>query len=620
MCGIAGAFDLSGKPIEQRLLARMRAQIDHRGPDGRDQVADGPVGLVHTRLAILDLSDAAHQPMWLEDRSACLAYNGEIYNFRALRRQLQREGVRFRSSGDTEVLLRACRLWGVRGTLPRLNGMFAFAYWDAAAGELWLARDRNGIKPLYTLRDGDRLLFASEIKALLAASTRAPEPDICSILLLLEGGTPWEPHTAFAGVRALPPAHALRVRCRREPVCHRYFDLFGAIDEDRYRRLQQTPFAQVAGEFAERMRESVRIHSIADAPVAALASGGIDSSLIAALAVQQRPGMPLYHAEVLGPNSEAAFAREVAHFLRCPLVVARLDGDTYRRDLVRTTWFHETPSAYHPNDVPFQVVARRAGRDGIKVLLTGEGADELFLGYGHACKRVLRGRLRQRLERLPAGGAVARLIFAGAGDSVVEALGSRGVRERWAAGAAAAYAFVEDPVERAALVDNALHMRAHLGSLLQRNDRMGMMHGLESRIPFLENAVVEFGVNLPLRHKHPSLLRDFLRGHPMRRNKAVVRAAAERLLPRSIVRRKKRGFPVTPESYLEVGPELLREGFLEGVLRLRHRQMAEAFAALDGDRRWNLFATEIFGRLFFLSEPVEALGERLQGLRRRQAA
>ena len=623
MCGIAGAYSASGAPIPRRLLDTLRRQIAHRGPDGEGTMQEGRLGLVHTRLAILDLSEVASQPMWTPDRSACLCYNGEIYNFQQLRDELTEEaGLEFRSTGDTEVLLAACRHWGVRATLERLNGMFAFAYWDARAQELWLARDRMGIKPLFICRDTDRLLFASEIKALLAGCSRTPAPDMTSLFEILDGGTNWEPYTAFHGIEALQPGHFVRLgRGRDEPVQERYFDVFDNIHEKLYRSYESASFAEMTARFQQLMRHSVAIHSVSDAPLATLASGGIDSSLICALAKDQRPDMWLYHAEVVGPQSEAAFARQVAEHLELSLVVAQMDGDEYVEQLVRTTWFHEAPSAYHPNDVPFQVVSQRAGQDGIKVLLTGEGSDELFIGYGHACKRILRSRLRALMDR---GGRVLgplrSLILPVLGHRLIDVLSSRGGQAAWVRAAEQAYGFIDDPVERSALVINTLYLKAHLNSLLQRNDRMGMMHGLESRIPFLENDVVLFGLNLPLRHKHPYTLLELLRGHPMKRNKAVVRAAAEHLLPREIVRRKKLGFPVTPETYLSIGPCFFRNGFLENALGMGHPQMSATLAQLPGDERWNLFTTEIFGRLFFLGESIESVSARLERRPARRAA
>lgn len=614
MCGIAGAFDFAGAPIAPRLLDRLREQIAHRGPDGVGSMIDGNVGLAHTRLAILDLTDGASQPMWSADRRACLCFNGEIYNFRDIRSELEAKGSVFRSTGDTEVLLEACVRWGVRTTLDKLNGMFAFAYWDAVDNELWLARDRMGIKPLYYRCDGRQLVFASEIKALLAVSAAANEPDLASLWQLLDGGTTWEPYTLFQGVRALQPGHFVRLRRDAEgPEQQPYWSVFDNINEQRYRENERASFADVSEHFTDLMRHSIEIHAISDAPLAALASGGIDSSLICALAQDSCPGMSLYHAEVVGAQSEAAFARRVAEHVGSPLVVARMDGQDYVDQLVKTTWFHEAPSAYHPNDVPFQIVSRRASQDGIKVLLTGEGADELFIGYGHACKRILRQRL---LGLFDLGGGVLRplrkLIAPPAEDRLADVLASRGEQQQWLSAANAAYGFVKDPVERSAMVGNALHLTAHLNSLLQRNDRMGMMHGIESRIPFLENAVVEFAINLPLRHKHPSSLLQFLRGHPMKRNKAVVREASRKYLPQDIVRRKKLGFPVDPEAYLKIDGGLFRGGFLEGALSMRHQELDGVVSALDGDKRWNLFATEIFGRLFFLGESVDSVAARLQ--------
>ena len=616
MCGIAGIIASAGTQPESEQLETLRRLIAHRGPDDSDIVVEGRAGLVHTRLSIQDLSNSAHQPMWSEDRRHCLCYNGEIYNFRELRRELEAAGHRFRSTGDTEVLLRACIEWGVEATLPRLDGMFAFALYEVESDRLWLARDRMGIKPLYYAERDDRLIFASEMKAVRALLGEVA-PDLPVILSLLEGASPWEPWTPFQGILALQPGHFMCIDAHpAEVVQQPYFRIIDAVDEALYREQDGWTLQQATDRFRSLMTRSVEIHAISDAPVAALASGGIDSSLISALAQKFIPDIALYHADVVGPMSERAFARQVAEYLDAPFHAAEMHGEDYVSSLVETTWYHEMPSAYHPNDVPFQLVARLAHENGIKVLLTGEGADELFLGYGPSSKAILRDRIaslfalgRPLLGRL--GGLLGKLYPPARRRSVIEDLASRAGIQAWRRESESAYAFVHDPVERNALIDGLFVQRGHLNSLLQRNDRMGMMHALESRIPFLENEVVRFAVNLPVRFKHPMKWREILRGNPLTRNKTVVRRAARDLVPESITTRKKLGFPVTPMDYLRLDAEFLRDGFLQHLLGIGHEGMKASFEAADDDLRWNLFSVELFGRLFFLGEDRAMLQQKI---------
>lgn len=615
MCGIAGIFDFAGGQIDRAELEAMRLALNHRGPDGSECVALGHAGLVHTRLSILDLSPAAHQPMWDTDRRVCLAYNGEIYNFQEIRQRLAQQGVRFRSTGDTEVLLMACLTYGVEKTLPLLNGMFAFALWDSRTGEVWLARDRTGIKPLYyTMRRG-QLLFASEIRALLAIAG-SPRADISVLLNLLHGGTPTVPYTPFAGVYGLRAGHYARLaRGETELVQRPYHRLPEDIDPERYGEYARMSGDEVARHFSQLVQNSVDIHSISDAPVAALVSGGLDSALIASHAKRRCPGIVFYHADVVGRHSEVDAAGVVSRHLGAPLKVARMHAADYVRELVRTVYYHEMPSAYHPNDVPFQLVARMARADGIKVFLTGEGADELFVGYGEMAWRFLQDRLlNSPLARLPVMRKIAQRLsqsLTGHG-SFMEHVSTRGISHDILHEAENAYSFITNGPERRAKARSLHYMHTHLNSLLMRNDRMGMMHSLESRIPFLENEILRFALNLPMKHLFPHRLHHLVKTNPLTRNKSVVRNAARDLLPPEIVYRKKQGFMVTPLEYIRPHPGFYRDGFLVSLLGHSEADLNHTLETLPAERQWNFFATEVFGRLFFMGEAIASLEEQVQ--------
>ncbi len=620
MCGIAGIYHYTARPVDADSLETLRTRILHRGPDDTGSYRVDPLGLVHSRLSIQDLSPAGHQPMIDAESQSCICYNGEIYNFQDLRADLLAEGVAFKSTGDTEVLLHACIRYGVEATLPRLNGMFAFAFWDACKRELWLARDRMGIKPLYYFEQDGSLVFASEIKALLPLKHEV-EPDLPVLFELLNGGTACEPYTVFAGIRALNPGSYLRLGPGTNQANQReYFSIFDHVDPATYRDYSRASLTEMTQEFARIMDASVRIHSISDAPVATLISGGIDSSLVSALTRRYCEGISLYHADVVGDHSEEVFARQVADHLGLDFVTTELTSETYLRNLVETTYFHETPSAYHPNDVPFQLVSQRAHRDGIKVFLTGEGADELFIGYGGASKHILRHRLRITAAGIPLvrslASVIGKLYPYAEGTGVTGHLAARGFTAGWLQRARDAYAFVDSEIERIALIDSAVYQKVHLNSLLQRNDRMGMMHALESRIPVLENELHRFAMNLPARFKHPVGWRAILSGNPLTRNKIVVREAARPLVPANIIRRKKLGFPITPATYMHLDPGFFTDGFLAATLKLKQSELAEVFAAAGEDEKWNLFSIELFGRIYFLQADREDLGEQILGLRR----
>ncbi|MDB5322680.1 MAG: hypothetical protein JWN40_4311 [Phycisphaerales bacterium] len=611
MCGIAGIIRFDDRPADVAMLARMSGRVAHRGPDGSGIYAAGPVGLAHRRLSILDTSAAAHQPMWDAERTAAISYNGEVYNYRELRASLAALGHRFESTGDTAVLLAACQTWGVPEAARRVNGMFAFAYWDARRREMWLVRDRVGIKPLYYHCSAERVLFASEIKALLGEVDAQPDENALTALLMR---IPLhDPNTPFKGIRAVEGGQAIRFDAAGRVEPRTYFSLADAVDPELYASVDRMSDRDVVSMVDERVRESVALHAASDAPVGTLVSGGVDSGLVSSLAGAHLPGLNAYHADVEGPCSELAWARETAREAGLPLRVLKLTHEGYVRALPQVTYFNEWPVCLHPNTVPFHLVCGLAARRGEKVLLTGEGADELFGGYAIFRAAARRRRLdlwRRRLCSVLGGvglGRVGRLVeWATRGEG-----GSAGMRSAAATmlsrgrsllpvhAAQEAYGFVADPVEREFHADLFGSLHGYLQSILWRNDRMGMAAGVESRVPYLENELIRCALNLPMRFK--------LRG---RTDKWALRRAAERRLPRALSRRPKMGFPVDARTYVRPPAAFFRGGFVEGVMDIGPRQL-EALAAHQPDSYFDLMTAELWGRMFFGGEAADALSERL---------
>jgi len=603
VCGFAGVFHLDGTVPDREMLGCFSRLLAHRGPDGAGEMVDGPLGLAHRRLSILDLSDAAHQPMWDEEQRACLAYNGEIYNFQEIRDELRAAGWSFRSSGDTEVLLKACLHFGVPEALSRLNGMFGLAFWDGKARRLWLARDRMGIKPLYYAERGGRLVFGSEIKPILEVLPATP--DVVTLLDVLAGEPPtWGYHTLFEGVAAIEPGEWLCIDAMGHRQSGRYFRLFDQVDRDRYAEADAASAETMTGALRELLERSVRLHLVSDAPVGVLASGGLDSNLIAALTRPSGVDVDLYHAEVAGPQSERWAAERLGEYLERPIQYATLSPQEYIETLAQVAYHHECPSGYHPNDVPFYLVSRKAAQDGVKVLLTGEGADELFFGYesmvlGMGRRSFVRAgdRARSVLRRLPGGRQLMSLLPRG--DELPAQLLRRGYEQALREEAREVCSFIPEVEDREVLVESLVSCSAHLESLLIRNDRMGMMAGLESRIPFLENELVRFAVNLPRRFKAPRHPLALGYRHPMRENKWLLRQVGRQLLPAELHSRKKCGFPVAPWRYLDLRTEFFRQGFLLDTLKTPFANWETTWDAASDDFRWTAFATEIWGRLFF---------------------
>ncbi|MGE5183775.1 MAG: asparagine synthase (glutamine-hydrolyzing), partial [Acidobacteriota bacterium] len=358
--------------VDEARLVRMRDSLAHRGPDGAGVHVDGAIGLAHRRLAIVDLAGGA-QPMTNEDGSIWITFNGEIYNHAALRPALEAAGHRYRTRSDTETILHLYEQHG-RSCVEHLQGMFAFAIWDGRRRELVLARDRLGIKPLYYAERAGELLFASEIKALLAAGLPAalagdelPE--------LLANGYVAGRETLFAGVHKLMPGHTLVWSPER------------GLDEQRYWQAPRPngarpeSLAGEAGELRARLAAAVDSHLMADVPLGVFLSGGIDSTGIAALAARRASG-PLETFAVgfaEQDSSELPYARLAAQAIGTHHHEVVVSGDEFFAALPRLVWHEDEPLAW-PSSVPLYFVSRLA-REHVKVVLTGEGADELFLGY-----------------------------------------------------------------------------------------------------------------------------------------------------------------------------------------------------------------------------------------------
>ncbi|MEX0758329.1 MAG: asparagine synthase (glutamine-hydrolyzing), partial [Tistlia sp.] len=412
MCGIAGLLSAAGER-EEALAARvgaMTAALAHRGPDGQDVWLQPEAGLAlgHRRLAIIDLSDAGRQPMVSEDGRWVLTYNGEIYNHRVLRGELEAEGARFRGNCDAEVLLEACAHWGVRRTAERLNGIFAFALWDRRERRLFLVRDQLGVKPLYwSLRDG-LLLFGSELKALRADPAFDPTLDRAALAAYLRFAYVPAPHTAYAAARKLPAGHILSLAPGEAPRLECYWDAL-AIAEAGQRQPQNLSRREAVDRLEVLLRDAVSGQTMADVPLGAFLSGGIDSSTVVALmqAATGRPARTFTIGFAEAGFDEAPHARAVARHLgseHSELYVGAEEALAVVPELPR---IYDEPFA-DPSQIPTFLVSAMT-RQSVTVALSGDGGDELFAGYNRHLWGLRIGRwppaLRQTaasaLDRVP---------------------------------------------------------------------------------------------------------------------------------------------------------------------------------------------------------------------------
>ncbi|WP_439604361.1 asparagine synthase (glutamine-hydrolyzing) [Shinella sp.] len=599
MCGIAGIVSDEGAKVHRRHVTAMIEAVSHRGPDGMGVWQGDGIALGHCRLAILDTSMRATQPILTPDQTGVLIYNGEVYNAGQLRAHLEADGCMLESCGDTEVVLKALHHWGPEQTVPLLNGMFAFAYLDRRVGALWLARDRLGIKPLaIALRDG-RLLFASEIKA-LSAHPAFGQAVRTSMIARWLGEPRARAHLLLSeGVEELPPG-ALWRHADGDIKRSVYFAIPEAVNPDRMVASGRANDASLADEFETLIDTSTLAHMASDAPLASMCSGGVDSSLITALAKRADPNIVGYVADLAG-TGEADAARDVAGHLGIELREVPLTREGFLRLWPLAVQHAEGP-LFLPSDVALLAVARTAQDDGFKVLLTGEGADELFGGYHwhlatqrrwrrlEGLRRLLRSPARQinerqRLERLPFaspwpdGTAHHRVLVAYGGHAAPR---QRALMKHLAS--------IQPPSERA-LVAACLHdLDAHLGWLLHRHDRMGMAASVEMRVPFLENRLIDFAVHLPAGAR-------IKRGQ----TKWLVKAVAQRHLPRSIVNARKKGFPV-PSSYWSGTERMLENGRVQEVFAWSDDERRAVMESLAYDR---LLAFHLVGLELWLDQRLD---------------
>ena len=562
MCGIAGYVDFEGPGPDRAVLEEMAEALGHRGPDERGVWLEGPCGLAHTRLSIIDLA-GSHQPLVPPDGHLALVYNGELYNYQSLRQGLAGEGVRFVTSGDTEALLRCVELrW--RGALAEFDGMYAFAAWDRRAQRLLLARDPFGKKPLFHVSPRPGLLvFGSEIKALLCHPEVRARLDTAALAGALRFRAVYGDRTLYHGIHQL------------EPGCHLELDRSGLSRGQHYQLLEHSePSAALGGDEAAliadgraRLERAVRKRLIADVPVGAFLSGGLDSSLIVALICGARKKDEITHTFSVGfegdPGSELPHARVVANALGTCHKEVSVTGADYARLLARATAYRDAPIS-EPADVAIYCMSLEAKQD-VKVVLSGEGSDEIFCGYPKylfamapewslsllraagparvaqlaAALGIDRRRANVATRSLAAPTELERLVhwFSYLEREELQALlpgldwSVASWRESMAKQAAVLDACPSaDPVVRMQAVDCLTWLP---GNLLERGDRMTMAAGLEARMPFLDPEVVAFGLALPRRMK--------VRGRSL---KWVVRRWAEGLIPPSILERPKWGFRV----------------------------------------------------------------------------
>jgi asparagine synthase (glutamine-hydrolysing) len=622
MCGIAGCvLERAGRPDEDRLTA-MRDALAHRGPDDSGIEVVDNVGLVHTRLSIVDLSERGHQPMSHPGGEWWLCYNGEIYNHGALRRELN-GGATFAGDSDTETLLWAIQQWGL-SVLPRLTGQFAFAALDLRGRRLLLCRDRFGVKPLYWARFDGGVWFASEPAALVAAGATA-EPVDTAWGGISAGSYLGGEATLLKGVTRLAPGSWAAISLEdTEVTSHRWHVPAGDVDPVTAARLRRRSRSELTSELERTLRDAVHGALLADTKVGTLCSGGVDSSLITALAAEVKPDLVAFGASYAadGERDEGPAARRVADALGIELELVDVTPSDWRRGFVPATVHYGVPLA-NASAVTVACLADRARECGVKVLLTGEGADELFGGYGNLHAAALTAFLPwpQRVIR----NAEPMLL----GDPLRVLNPLRVLRKVWRVAAQVARRPSALPTWTPLLspdtVDDAMSesttaYQHHTGQrrfletellsrldytlcwLLNRMDKNAMQQSVETRVPFLEPEVVKLALNLPLE----------ARVGPW--SKGILRDVARRVLPWSVAHRPKiYGMDFDAGVWIEQAAHgrFLADGLLRETLRIPEAEFDGVLSAADGFLKLRLWSAEVWCRSVFAGHSVQEIEREL---------
>ncbi|MBL9126020.1 MAG: asparagine synthase (glutamine-hydrolyzing) [Verrucomicrobiales bacterium] len=603
MCGIAGIVNcIDGPPPGGPEVARLLGPLRHRGPDQFGIYTDDHVGLGNARLSIVDLAHG-QQPIGNEDGTLWIVYNGEVFNHLELRAELEARGHRFVTRTDTEVIVHLFEEYGP-ACLGRLNGQFAFALWDARRRSLFLARDRLGVRPLFHTRIGGRFLFASEIKALFADPAVPRSLDVAGVANVFAFWAALPPSTCFEGIHELPPGHCLEIR-EGTAELRRYWQWDFATDE----RLGEEEATEALTAHLDR---ATRLRLRSDVPVGAYLSGGLDSSVIASLIRDSRvAALDTFSIAFRDPAfDESEHQRAMAEFLGTRHHVVEATHEDIGRVFPEVVWHAETPLV-RTAPAPMFLLSKRVRDAGYKVVLTGEGADELLGGYDVFKEAKIRrfwsgqpastrrprllGRLYPDIARLSATSPAYLAAFFGARLTETDAADfSHAIRWKNSrrtlrffrpehptpnAGLPDRLTIPEkflawDPLQRAQYLESTLFLSGYL--LAAQGDRVAMAHSVEGRYPFLDPEVVGFCSRLPARYK--------LRGL---REKWLLRRLARTRVPDSILRRRKRPYraPIHRSFATTAGTEYVAESLSEKAIAEAGVFRPEAVARLEARRR-----------------------------------
>jgi asparagine synthase (glutamine-hydrolysing) len=587
VCGIAGIFRFDSGKVCLDLVGQMAAQVRHRGPDALEIAVDGPVGLGHTRLSIIDIA-GGRQPMHSGDGSLIVAFNGEIFNYRELREELRAKGRQFRTQSDTEVILHAYAEWG-QECVHRFNGQWAFALWDKAARRLFLSRDRLGVRPLFYTEAGGKLLFGSEVKCLFADPQVERQLDPRGLDQLFTFWTTVAPTTVFQGVHELPPGHNMTVE-RGQVHVQPYWRLTYSPDEN------PRPADEYAEQLCELLTDATRLRLRADVPVGAYLSGGLDSSITTALARQITHNRLRTFSVTFSDRQfdESNYQRELTEFLGTEHQAFHCSAGAIANVFPDVVWHMEKP-VLRTAPAPLYLLSQCVHDAGFKVVLTGEGADEMLGGYDifkeakvrrfcarqpdSAFRAALFGKLYPYLPHIQAQSIPYRLAFFRArpedlaspffshlprwsvtaqlkrlySPELRAALGEHDVYEDVRGSLPDDYADWH-PFCQAQYLETVLLMPGYI--LSSQGDRVSLAHAVEGRFPFLDHRVAEFAATIPPRLKMNGLAEKY-----------ILKRALGHLVPPSVAARTKQPYRAPDaESFFDFRTQAARADYVNDML------------------------------------------------------
>lgn len=624
MCGISGMVSLQKNNfIARSSVFKSIAELQvHRGPDNFGIINLDNYIFCHNRLSIIDVSTNSNQP--LMDDEFVLVYNGEIYNYLELAKKYSIE----ETNSDTTVLFQLLKQHGTK-VIEELNGMFAFAHFNKVENKLILSRDRLGIKPLYYSIIEGEFVFASEIKTILAYYEKIEiKPSINKLnfneLILMnhiENNT-----TIYDSISNVGPGEVIEVKSNGEIVKTIYYSLLNEIKLT----TNQKKEAKLIDELDELLYNSVKMHLISDVKTGTLCSGGIDSSLITAIASKLNPQISIYHAGVEGNGGEEEYAEIVAKHLNVSIMYTKMNFSKYISFLPIATYYSDLP-LYHPNDISLYEITKAAKKDGTSVLLAGEGADELFGGYSWHLN------FKNRISRVDNNFTKSlNKIYRFISHKVPSILNTNVSNDQYFSMSSTYMNFDVENIFKAAYKNSLIinkeswstiyslyskyqdtnmnkddamiasyisnNLFGHLSTLLHRNDRMSMANSVETRVPFLENKIIHFALNLDVNLK--------IRNN---QTKYLLKKVAERYIPKANIYRAKAGFPVPWTTYLsQVNKNIFKGGFLVNFLNITNEQFEQFMDNCSADLLFSMLSIEIWGRIHIYKEKYWELEHKIQ--------